>query len=267
MRPNPLRTQIASSEPALGCWLSAPSSVNAEFVASIGYDYVCVDMQHGLIGYADLVPMLQALSTTTTTATVRVPWNEPGVIGKVLDAGAMAVIVPMVNTVEEAEAAMRRGKYPPRGDRSSGPTRVMPLEGADYPEVANEHVLIIPMIETVQAVENIDGILSVEGVEAIYVGPMDLGVSMGLGRGTTDPAFFDAIDHIAHRCAEHRVVAGIHATPETTTDRVARGYGMVTVDTELLAMRRSLVQSLTSARGASAAEGSPTLNGEGESLY
>ena len=249
MRPNPLRTACNNSEPALGCWLSVPSSVTAEVVANVGFDYVCVDMQHGLIGYSDLVPMLQGLATSNTTATVRVPWNEPGIIGKVLDAGAMAVIVPMINTAEEAEAAVTRAMYAPRGSRSSGPIRCQPLEGPEYSEVANDHVMVIPMIETTEAVENIDGILSTEGVQAIYVGPMDLGVSMGLGRGTTDPAFFEALDHIVERGNANGVVPGIHATPETAADRLERGFKMVTMHTDLASMRLTLVDTLSAGRG------------------
>ena len=155
MRTNLLSDAFDNSTPALGCWLSIPSSVTAEVVANVGFDYCCIDMQHGLMGYSDVVPMLQCLSLSNTTATVRVPWNEPGIIGRVLDAGAMAVIVPMVNTAEEAEAAISRGMYPPRGARSSGPIRVQPLEGPEYAEVANDHVQIIPMIETVEAVQNL----------------------------------------------------------------------------------------------------------------
>ena len=250
MRSNPLRDAISNSTPALGCWLSIPSSTTAEVAGRVGFDYCCIDMQHGLIDYADVVPMLQGLSLSDVTATVRVPWNEPGIIGKVLDAGAMAVVVPMVNTVEECEAAVQRSMYPPRGARSSGPIRVAPLEGPEYAEVANDHVLMIPMIETVEAVENIDGILAVEGVQAIYVGPMDLGVSMGLGRGTTDPSFFEALDHIAERCSAHGVVAGIHASPDTTADRIDRGFNMVTVQSDLLSMRAGLVDALSTGRNA-----------------
>ncbi len=249
MRTNPLRDALDNSTPALGCWLSIPSSVTSEVVGAVGFDYVCIDMQHGLIGYSDLVPMLQGLSMSNVTATVRVPWNEPGIIGKVLDAGAMAVVVPMVNTAEECEATMKRGMYAPLGSRSSGPIRAQPLEGSNYAEIANDHVLIIPMIETVEAVENIDAILSTDGVRAVYVGPMDLGVSMGLGRGTTDPSFFETLDYIAERCKAHGVVAGIHATPETTVDRIDRGYNMVTMHTDLSAMRLTLVDTLSLGRG------------------
>lgn len=249
MRPNPLLDAIEQSTPALGCWLSIPSSVTSEVVGAVGFDYVCIDMQHGLIGYPDLVPMLQGLSMSNVTATVRVPWNEPGIIGKALDAGAMAVIIPMVNSRDECEAAVQRCMYAPRGSRSSGPIRAQPLEGPDYADVANDHVSAIPMIETVEAVENIDSIVSTEGVRAIYVGPMDLGVSMGLGRGTTDPSFFEALDHIVERCKAHGVIAGIHATPETTTDRIERGYNMVTMHTDLAAMRLSLVETLAVGRG------------------
>ena len=123
MRPNPLRDKFEAHDPAIGAWLSSPSSVAAEIVARVGFDYVCIDMQHGLVDYASALPMLQALSLGDATATIRVPWNEPGIIGKALDAGAMAVIVPMVNTAEEAELAIARGRYAPLGTRSSGPTQ------------------------------------------------------------------------------------------------------------------------------------------------
>ena len=177
-----------------------PSPVTAEVIAQTGYDYCCIDMQHGLIGYSEALVMLQSLSLAHTTATVRVPWNEPGIIGKALDAGAMAVIVPMVNTAGDAELAVQRSMYAPRGSRSSGPVRAEPLEGPEYAEVANDHVQVIPMVETTEAIENLDAILATPNVDAIYVGPMDLGVSMGLGRGTTDPTFFDTLDHVVARC-------------------------------------------------------------------
>lgn len=231
-----------------------PSSVTTEVVAQVGFDYCCIDMQHGLIGYSDAVQMLQALSLGQTTATVRVPWNEPGIIGKVLDAGAMAVIVPMVNDADQAEQAVRRSMYAPRGDRSSGPIRVAPVEGPDYSESANDHVLVIPMIETVEAIENLDAILAVDKVDAIYVGPMDLGVSMGLGRGTMDPVFMETLDHIVERCVANDVVPGIHCFPHNIADRIERGFRMVTAQSELSAMRLGMVDALAAGRGSAAAD-------------
>ncbi len=254
MRPNPLRDAFAARTPALGAWISSPSPVTSEIVARVDYDYICIDMQHGLIGYSDIIPILQTLTLGTATPTVRVPWNEPGIIGKVLDAGAMAVIVPMVNTVEQAEEAIQRGKYAPRGSRSSGPIRVAPVEGPEYADVANDHVEIIPMIETVEALENIDGILSVDGVNAIYVGPMDLGVSMGFGRGATDPAFFEALDLIATKCEAHGVVAGIHANPDVVANRIERGYRMATVQGDTIALRLGMVDALSVGRGVDVAD-------------
>lgn len=248
MRPNPLRNAFESGGVAIGSWLTLPSSVAAEVVARVGFDYCCIDMQHGLIGYRDTVQMLQALSLGSGTATVRVPWNEPGIIGKVLDAGAMAVIVPMVNAPDQAEEAVSRAMYAPRGSRSSGPIRAEPLEGDNYSEVANDHVLVIPMIETVEALGNLDEILAVDGVDAIYVGPMDLGVSMGLGRGTNDPAFLEALNHIAERCRAHGVIPGLHCFPHNIEDRIERGFRMVTAQSDISAMRSGLTEALAAGR-------------------
>ena len=247
MRPNPLLHALESGSVAVGGWVMAPSPLNAEFAAHTGFDYCCIDMQHGLIGYSDAVAMLQAFGSAETTAVVRVPWNEPGIIGKVLDAGAMAVIVPMVNTAEQAAQAVASAMYPPAGARSSGPLRAMLIEGPDYPEQANDHVQVLPMIETTEAVDNLDAILATEGVDTIYVGPMDLGVSMGLGRGTTDPAFFETLDHIVERCAVHDVVAGIHANPTNAAEMIERGFRVITVQTDVGALRAGLTAAIEAA--------------------
>jgi len=248
MRPNPLRDKLRSGEVALGAWLAIPSSVSAEAIGAAGYDYVCVDMQHGLVDYSDSVGMLQAVGIGHSTPVARVPENQAGHIGKALDAGAMAVIVPMVNTPEQCEAAMTAARYAPRGSRSYGPTRVAAAEGADYFDQANEDILLIPMIETVEAVEAIDDILSVPGVEAVYVGPADLGVSMGLGPAAEEPGYHDILDRIVAACQRHDVTPGIHTNTATSQDRLDRGFQMVTITSDLASLRASAAKDLDMVR-------------------
>jgi len=229
--------------------MTIPSSVTAEVMAVHDLDYLCVDMQHGLVGYTNAVSMLQAVSLGSATPLVRVAENATSHISKALDAGAMGVIVPMVDTVAEAEAAVRACFYAPKGGRSYGPTRVAAVEGSDYFTSANQTVACIPMIETAQAVENLDAIASLDGVSAVYVGPADLAVSMGLPPGTDDPAFLEALAHVVTTCDEHGVVPGCHATPSTAADRVERGFRMVTVVADLQVLRAGSANAIARARG------------------
>src|SRR3990172_9661066 len=171
MRENRLKSLWGQGQPALGGWLTVPSSVSAEIFAHAGFDWLTIDMQHGLIDYQVAVTMLQAISTTETVPIVRVPWNEPGIIMKALDAGAYGVIIPMVNSRAEAEAAVAACRYPPRGVRSYGPVRAVYYAGAGYFAHADQEVCCIVMLETKEAVENADEILTVPGIDAAYIGP------------------------------------------------------------------------------------------------
>src|SRR5690606_39225506 len=136
---------------------------------------------HGLIDYTTCLPMLQAISTTDTVPFVRVPWSEPSIIMKYLDAGAYGLIVPMIETREDAERVARASRYAPMGIRSFGPARAAIYGGPDYGEHANEEIAIAVMIETPRALENLDAIASVEGIDALYIGPSDLSQALGLG--------------------------------------------------------------------------------------
>ncbi len=239
MRPNGVREAWTSGRPALGAWLMIPSAFCAEIVAHAKFDWVCVDMQHGVIDYAQMVTMLQAVSSTDVTPLVRVPWNEPGIIGKTLDAGARGVIIPMVNSRDDAERAVQACRYAPLGARSYGPVRANYYAGFDYFANANEDVLCIVMIETRHAVAHVDEILSVPGIDAVYVGPADLSVTLGLPPAPDHdaPVFSDAITRILEACRAHGVVPGIAGNQQTAPKRIEQGFRLVEVaaDAALLA--------------------------------
>ena len=261
MRNNPMRDRWAAGEAALGGWLGIPSAFSAEIVARCDFDYVCVDTQHGLNDYSDSWRMLQAINLGSATPVVRVPWNEPGVIGKSLDAGARGIIVPMVNTRSETEAAVRACRYAPEGGRSYGPARVVRQEGSDYFAHANADVAVIPMVETAEAVANLDDILSVPGVDAVYVGPSDLSVSLGLPPGNNDgkTVFDDAMAAIVAGCVRHGVVPGCHTAAELGQLRIEQGFRMITITSDTVALSRALEDELRRARGQDPVERSGSL--------
>lgn len=216
-------------------WLHLPSSFAAEVMAHQGWESLTIDFQHGVLDYAAAVAMLQAISTTDTVPLARVPWNSPAEIMRLLDAGCYGIICPMVNTRLDAETFVGACRYPPRGYRSFGPTRAMLYAGDDYLEFADRHIITMAMIETVEAVENLDDILSVEGLDAIYIGPADLSQTFG---GTersdlTEPRMVDVLDHILEAARRHHVVAGIYTgSANYAAMMVNKGAQLVTVQSD-----------------------------------
>ncbi|WP_338177529.1 aldolase/citrate lyase family protein [Candidatus Dormiibacter inghamiae] len=234
-----LRRRLRSGRPLLGAWCVIPDSFTAELIGRAGYDWACLDMQHGMIREEHLGPMLQALQLTGTPALVRVPWNEPGRLMKALDAGAEGVIVPMIDSPEDAVRAVQACRYPPAGNRSWGPIRAA-LGVADYsPATANESVVVTLMIETVGAVQHLDQILSVPGVDAAYVGPQDLSLTHGL-RPTptaTEPEHIELIRSVLEACGRHDVVPGLFCGDlESATEWRRRGFRLTNIlsDSQLL---------------------------------
>ena len=222
-----------AGEPTLGAWCTIPSTWTAEVAARSGHDWVCVDTQHGLIGYDVMLPMLQAISAGGVPSLVRVPWNEPGAIMKALDAGAGGVIVPMVNSAAEAQAAVAAMRYPPEGMRSMGPVRARDVD-ANW-----RRPLCIVMIETVLAVEQADRILGVAGIDAVFVGPNDLAVSAGLDSSYEGrhPEHRRLIEAIATAARKAGVAAGIMCgSPEVARQWHEVGFVMLALqsDTRLL---------------------------------
>ena len=205
-RDNPLKARLAAGRPALGCWLSWAYPVAAEVIGLAGYDCVVIDHEHGFGGLAETVGCLQALSATAAAAVVRVPWNDPVYIKRVLDLGVDGIMVPSVSTAEEARAAVAACRYPPRGLRGAayGQARAADygLAKQRYRDAADDALLIICQIETLAGVDNIAEIAAVDGVDVLFVGPYDLSGSLGkLGR-FDDPQVADTI-----RAAERAIMA------------------------------------------------------------
>jgi 4-hydroxy-2-oxoheptanedioate aldolase len=255
MRPNRLRETWSAGGAIVNGWLAIPNSFSAEVMANQGWDSLTIDLQHGVVDYQQMVTMLQAISTTNAVPVVRVPWLEPGALMKALDAGAYGVICPMVNTREDAQKLVAYTHYAPMGTRSFGPVRALIYGGADYPSAANETIVTFAMIETAQALDNLDDILSVEGLDAIYIGPSDLSLALGCR-----PVFDDlddkaqqAVDHILARAKAHGIVAGIHnGAPEVALSRIAKGFQFVTVGSDARLMAAGAQQALAKMRAAPA---------------
>jgi 4-hydroxy-2-oxoheptanedioate aldolase len=239
---NQLKQLWASGKAAVNAWLAIPSGFSAEVIAKCGFDSVTVDIQHGVQDYQSMVQCFQAMQAHPVTPLVRVPWMEPGIVGKVLDGGAMGVVCPMVNSREAAEALVQYAKYPPRGARSNGPIRAaMYGEATSYQSTANDETLVIPMIETQQAVEHMDEILDVKGLAGIYVGPADLAFSYGKTPKLDheDEFFFDIYRRLLAACAKRGLYAGIHTGRGAYAARMIKmGFRLTTIanDSGLMAM-------------------------------
>jgi 4-hydroxy-2-oxoheptanedioate aldolase len=235
LRENKVRTIFKNGGYVVNGWLGIPSSASAEGMARSGWDSLVVDLQHGLVDYTDAVPMLQAISQTDATPMARVPWNMPDIIMKLLDAGAYGIVCPMINTPAECEEFIQNCRYAPRGRRSFGPIRAVQYAGADYWKYANETVLTFAMIETQQALDNLDAILKTDSLDAIYVGPSDLGLSLGFQpmADPKEPKVMEAIKYIVDIAKKHKIPAGIHCgQPAWAREMIALGYQLVTLQND-----------------------------------
>jgi len=249
---NKLKARLAAGKANVNAWLAIPSGFSAEVMAQCGWDSVTVDIQHGVQDYQSMVQCFQAMDRHPITPLVRVPWNEPGIIGKVLDGGAWGVICPMVNTPQEAKALANACLYPPAGKRSNGPIRAaMYGEASTYQTIANDQVLVMPMIETQEAIDNIDAILDVPGISGIYIGPSDLGFSLGwkpmLER--EEPEIFPIYEKLVKATGKRGQFAGIHnATGAYAARMIAMGFRFVTIFNDSGLMARAARAEIAVAR-------------------
>jgi len=246
MQDNPLKTAWSSGRAVTNVWATIPSSYSTEILAHQGWDSITVDTQHGVIGYGDMVGMLTAVSTSRSVPLVRVGWNDPSQIMRAADAGALGVVCPTINTGTECEAFVGALRYPPVGYRSMGPNRAR-LLSPDYAARANNLVLAIAQIETAAGLENVESIAAVPGLDMLYVGPSDLGISLGReGRmDQTDPVVVKAIDRILDVARSNRLRTGIYCvSPAYSKSMFNKGFDLVTVasDAGLLGLGADLRQ-------------------------
>lgn len=249
MRKNNLKQIWQSGETALNGWLHIPSSWAAETLAHAGYDSLTIDFQHGFHNMESALAMLQAISTTDTVPLVRAPWNEPVLMQQMLDAGAYGVICPVIETREQCAAFVGACRYPPVGYRSKGPTRAVVYGGADYAQHANDEIVTLAMIETATGLENLDDILTVEGLDGIFVGPGDLGLSLvgAYDIDTDHPVVAEAIQTIKEKTLAAGLVVGIWCpSAEIACQFASDGFQFVTISSDArllsLAARTSLEQ-------------------------
>jgi 4-hydroxy-2-oxoheptanedioate aldolase len=252
MRRNELRNIFAHGGTVLNGWLAIASSYSAEVMAHQGFDSVTVDLQHGPVDFQAALGMLQAISTTAAVPMVRVPWNEPILTLKLLDAGAYGVICPMINTRAEAEALVSWCRYPPRGTRSFGPNRAVLYGGTDYWQHADDEVLLFAMVETRTGVKNLKEILSVDGIDGVYVGPSDLCFSFGKVP-TLDPQDEEVLAAMREICEATQAsgrIAGVHTdSAKTAIRRFGEGFRLCTLLNDARLMANAAANAVREARG------------------
>lgn len=235
MKSNQLKVLWAQGKTTINGWCSIGNAFTAEIMADQGFDSVSVDMQHGALDYSALLPMFQAMRASGATLMARVPWLEPGVIMKALDAGAYGIICPMINSAEDAARLVSYVRYPPAGQRSFGPTRAALSAGANYAHESNDNILAFAMIETAEGLANLDRIAATPGLDGLYIGPADLAVSLSRGKLTPafdreEPELIAALQRVAAACKRNGIRAALHCgTPDYAVRAIGWGFDMVTV--------------------------------------
>lgn len=250
MRPNATKRLVRAGRPAIGIFIASASPLVAEIAGSLGFDWVLIDLQHGENNLGNLSPMLTAVSATPATPFVRVPANDSMLIQRALDLGAYGVVVPMVNSVAEAEAAVQAVRYAPRGARSWGPIRGALYGGPDYFTGAADELMLLAMLETGQAVQNAREILSIDGIDGCYVGLNDLSISLGLAPEAVTaeelPApVEEALATILAACEETGKVPGVQLyNAGGINRRIRQGFRFLGAGTDLRLLRGAATELL-----------------------
>jgi len=247
---DPLRAARRDGKVTLGAFIAMPCSIGAEILAAAGFDWLCIDAQHGMIDAAQTVTILQAIGARPVTALVRVPANDPAAIGWALDAGAAGVIVPSIENRDDARRAIAATRYPPAGIRSVGPTRARIRFGPDYVDRADDLAQCIVMIESVRAMGELEAIVAEPGIAAVFVGPADLALSIdGLACRPGDPRVRAYVARAARVCAANGIPCGVFAEgADGAADYASLGVRMLAVGLDTEYLRTAAARALEIAR-------------------
>jgi 2-keto-3-deoxy-L-rhamnonate aldolase RhmA len=234
---NELKRRLKRDEQAYGCWITIESPMVSEMLSTMGFDYFVFDTEHSPLDIYQAQTLMQAMRGQETTPIVRAWWNDIVAIKRALDIGAYGVVVPWINSKEEAELAVKATRYAPWGLRGCGPRRAAMFD-PDYLKTADEEILVICQIETRKAVENIEDIVSVEGVDVTYIGPADLSASHGHLGDQSHPEVQEAIDRVFDATKAAGKAAGIHlGSGKTIKERIDKGYNLITIGNDLVYLR------------------------------
>ena len=251
MATNPIREIWAGDRPAFGLWSVMPGTIGAEILAGAGADYVCVDQQHGVIDYGSMAPMFQVIRAGGAAPITRVLSNDPFLIMKALDAGSWGVIVPLVNSAEDAARAVSACRYPPQGIRSFGPVLAADVIGSRDPERLGGEVLCLVMVETREALERVGEIAATPGLDGVYIGPSDLALSLGLPPTLEimEGEHAEAVERIREACHRNGIAAGIHSPSGEWARRHAQaGLDLITVASDAPLLRGAASREMTTTR-------------------
>lgn len=228
-----------SGRTVVGGWLMLPDAVTAEIMAGQGYDTITIDLQHGLVDFQKALSMLQAMSGSPAIPFARVPWLDPVLVMKLLDAGILGIICPMINNADEARRLASYARYPPVGERSYGPARAGLILDPDYGGKANEMIQCLAMIETAEGYRKVEEIVAVEGIDGVYIGPIDLtlalyGNDLPLGIDRQEPEMLEVIENILGAAHAAGKKAGIHCgSPEYAARMAEMGFDLVALASDL----------------------------------
>jgi 4-hydroxy-2-oxoheptanedioate aldolase len=246
---NDLRAKWKQGQATFGLWAGIDSSLTAELAAAAGFDYVCVDLQHGMSDERTMVAMFQAIAGAGSVPLARLAWNEPWLIMRALDLGAGGVIVPLVGSGDEARRAVEACKYPPHGNRSYGPIRAQHVVGSAAPSDLADSVVCFAMVETRDGLDRLEEIAATQGLDGIYIGPADLSLALGRTPGAGGKLLDKAITRVRETCDAHGVIPGMHCDGgETAQAFAARGFKLITVGVDSSLLKSTLARELAAAR-------------------